>query len=40
MHWRLLPQLDRRQRFSYAILQPHYPAKPIQWWLSAALTMT
>jgi cellulose synthase/poly-beta-1,6-N-acetylglucosamine synthase-like glycosyltransferase len=36
--WRLLPRLDRRQRLSYALLQPHYPAKAIQWWLSVALT--
>jgi cellulose synthase/poly-beta-1,6-N-acetylglucosamine synthase-like glycosyltransferase len=36
--WRLLPKMSRRQALSYAMLQPHYPAKAIQWWLSVALT--
>ena len=35
---RMLPKLAPRQRLSYALLQPFYPAVGLQWVLSAALT--
>ena len=35
---RMLPKLSWRQRISYVLLQPFYPAAAFQWVLSAALT--
>ncbi|HEV3295640.1 MAG TPA: glycosyltransferase [Streptosporangiaceae bacterium] len=35
---RLLPQLDRRQRLSYLLLQPYYPLVCVQWLLSITLS--
>jgi hypothetical protein len=34
----MLPRLGRRQRLSYALLQPYYPFAGLQWLLSVALT--